>query len=106
MTTKLNYENQILLEELFNEYCMLMYNRTYPMTDNNLFNYFLDFYKWKFRDEENNLEMYLKNPVKLITKDDFEITGIYCIKGEKLWVEGLMRKYNQYLKDEMDKQNS
>lgn len=50
MTTQLNEEHKQLLTELFNSYCLLLYGRTYPLTDKNLFNYFLDFQRFRFRN--------------------------------------------------------
>ena len=101
MKTRLEDNHKILLEKLFNEYCILLYKRTFPLTDQNLFNYFLDFYEWKFRGDERILNTYFVIPILEITENDFSISKIICISNNKLWMENLLRNYNEYLNNEL-----
>lgn len=101
LTTEINIEHEILLERLFNEYCLLLYRKTYPLTDNNVFNYFLDFYSWRYKDQTDIMEKYFLNPIKKITKEEYSISDIYCIRNNRLWSDNIMKNYNEYLKNEL-----
>jgi len=107
MTTQLVKEDEELFTILFNEYCLILYEKTYPLTDNNVFNYFVDFYKYHYSLEYNYSDLNL-NKLETVsfktTKDNFYLTFnnerfVSCMRSNSLFVPNLYKSFNNYLKE-------
>jgi len=104
MTTQLIKEDEELFTILFNEYCLILYGKTYPLTDNNVFNYFVDFYKWYWDKEgSHRIVGYLDNFSIECDSHYFKLQNIdhvfNCIYDNKLYVSSLYKSFNNYLKE-------
>jgi len=51
LTTKINKDDYDKLKKYFDEYCMIIYNRLYPVTDNNIKLYFQDIINYHYKGE-------------------------------------------------------
>lgn len=96
LTTEINKEDYETLEIYFNNYCMFLYNKVYPITDSNLKQYFADVILYY---NGNNLNLSILD----IDYDTFWIDGYYLIYFSKLYERTRLVDFNNYINERINK---
>jgi len=77
LTTKINKDDYDKLKKYFDEYCMIIYNRLYPVTDNNIKLYFQDIINYEYKEGlPKHLEQSMYNNINI---NSFEVYSIFFI---------------------------
>jgi len=93
LTTKINKDDYDKLKKYFDEYCMIIYNRLYPVTDNNI--------KLYFQDIVNNSygsggvpDFRLDTGYNEVNTNSFEVYGFAFIEDDNLNYLSSMVEFN------------
>jgi len=84
LTTKINKKALEQLTKFFDNYCKLIYGRTYPLTDNNLINYFKDVISYHLNKTGGALVETERVGYNVINENEFTKWGWYVIRNNKI----------------------
>ena len=96
LTTKINKEDYKTLEIYFNNYCMFLYSKVYPITNNNLKQYFADVILYY---NGYNLDLSILE----INYGKFWIDGYYLIYFSNLYERTRLEDFNNYINERINK---
>ena len=106
LTVNIKKEDKEILKKLFDEYCNLVYNREYPLTDRNIYNYYLAFIQYYYADMfehwvHNGAKIDLKKNSLYIRKSDNLKANYCCIINSSVQLKDHLEDFNKELKEKL-----